>query len=412
MQPAPKNSASAADATDDEASAAGRADAFASDARRGWAAWAALLVFVAVVLAAVPERSGVTNVYRDALRHSRCGADLYGTSGHGFLYLPASVSLYWPLLLTPAVLGEIAWRCFTVGTFAWGTWRFSRLAAEHHGRPVFAILSVVGAILAMPGARNGQTTLPMAGLLMIAVVEAAGGRDLRAGLAAVGSLLLKPLSIPAMLLLGACRPRTIPVMAAGTAVLLAAPYLVADRGWVDRQYAGFWHVLELSERLSNDPWATLPGVAAVWGMPLPSTIRHGLSLTAAAITLAGCLVARRSVRPAEAATTIYSLTMLWIMLFSPRTENNTYACVAPTLGLAIATGLHGVGPAGIGRSKPRAWLSILAAAAIIGSYELGKAIAPNVTPVWLAPVACLFVMLDAWRGVFFRRRTDAYHRSG
>jgi hypothetical protein len=55
---------------------------------------------------------------------------------------------------------------------------------------------------------------------------------------------------------------------------------------------------------------------------------------------------------------------------------------------------------------------MLAVAAIIGSYELGKAIAPNVTPVWLAPVACLFVMLDAWRSVFFRRRTDAYHRSG
>jgi hypothetical protein len=382
-------------------------DAFRNDARRGWMAWAVLLVFLSIVLAAVPERSGVTSVYREALRNWLAGRDLYNDSGHGFLYLPASVALYFPLLLKPPIIGEILWRCFTVGTFAWGTWRFSRLAAGWFGRPVFGILSVVGAILALPGGRNGQTTLPMAGLLMIAAAEAAAGRDGRVGLAAVGSLLLKPLSLPAMLLLAACRPRSIPLMLVGTLAVLAAPFLAPGHDWIWRQYGGFWNVLTLSEKMSSEAWATLAGAAAVFGTPLPDLLRTGLSLTAAAITLGGCLFAWRSLPPAEAATTMYSLAMLWIMLFSPRTENNTYACIAPTLGLAIAAGLHGVGPAGTGRSRSRAAVAMLVAAAVIGSYELGKLLVPGVRAVWLAPMATVFLILDTWWGLFVGRRLRA-----
>lgn len=383
--------------------AAATDDAFRRDARLGWSAWAALLVFLAVVLAAVPERWGVTSVYREAIQNWIAGRDLYNDSGHGFLYLPASVAAYVPLLIEPQLVGEILWRCFTVGTFAWGTWTFSRLAAGWVGRPVFAILSIVGAILALPGGRNGQTTLPMAGLLMIAAAEAAAGRDRRAGLAAVGSLLLKPLSIPAMLLLAACRPRTIPVMVVGTLAVLTAPFLAAGHEWMWRQYGGFWNVLTLSEKMSSEAWATLAGAASVFGAPLPDPLRTGLSLAAAAVTLGGCLFAWRSLPPAEAATTMYSLAMLWIMLFSPRTENNTYACIAPTLGLAIAVGLHGAGPGGAGRSRPRAVVAVLVAAAVIGSYELGKLLVPGVRSVWLAPLASVVLILDTWWGLFAGR---------
>jgi hypothetical protein len=104
---------------------------------------------------------------------------------------------------------------------------------------------------------------------------------------------------------------------------------------------------------------------------------------------------------------MYSLAMLWIMLFSPRTENNTYACIAPTLGLAIAAGLHGVGPAGTGRSRSRAAVAMLVAAAVIGSYELGKLLVPGVRAVWLAPMATVFLILDTWWGLFVGRRLRA-----
>jgi len=378
---------------------------FAKDARAGWTTWVIFLVGISIALAVVPERSGVTHVYREALQHWLAGQDLYEKSGHGFLYLPISAVLYFPLLLKPTLLGEIIWRVFTVGTFAWGTWRISLLAAEWLGRPVFAIVSVVGAILAMPGGRDGQTTLPMAGLFMIAMVEAAAGRDVRLGLAAVGSLLLKPLSIPLMLLLGACRLRSVPTMIAGTVALLLVPFLLADQEWVVQQYTGFRYVLTMTEKLSGDKWATLSGMVVNFGISVAAPVRHGMALTAAFVTLWSCLLAWKSLRPPEAATTMYSLAMLWLMLFSPRTENNTYVCMAPTLGFGIATGLYGAGPTYDGKSRLRATLYMVAVALVIGTYELGRIIVPGPAN-WLAPLVCTFVLLDVWYGVFLGPKRD------
>ena len=378
----------------------------ARDTRRGWAVWAVLLTVVSIALAVVPERSGVTHVYRDALQHWLAGQDLYGTGGHGFLYLPISVIFYFPLLIKPVLLGEILWRSFTIGTFALGTLRLSQLASGRFGRPVFGLLSVVGAIVALPGARDGQATFPMAGLLMLAFAEAAAGRDTRSGLAAVGSLLLKPLSIPVMLLLGVCRPRSIPVMAVGVAILILMPFVIADRGWVIEQYFGFRHVLTMTDNLASGKWATLAGMAANFGMPWSAPVRHAVSLVAAFGTLCGCLLAQKSLRPAEAATTMYSLAMLWLMLFSPRTENNTYICIAPTLGLGLATGLYGIGPDRVGKSRLRVTLSIVAVALVIGSYEIGKLVAPERVGNWLAPLAGTFVLLDVWRDLLFNRPRD------
>ena len=62
-----------------------------------------LIAIVGIALAIVPERSGVTYVYRDALHRWLAGQDLYNADVHGFLYLPASVLLYGPLLLKPAL---------------------------------------------------------------------------------------------------------------------------------------------------------------------------------------------------------------------------------------------------------------------------------------------------------------------
>jgi hypothetical protein len=301
------------------------------------------------------------------------------------------------------LLGEVLWRFFTIGTLALGTLRVSQLASERFGRPIFSLLSVVGAIVALPGARDGQATLPMAGLLMLAFADASADRDLRSGLAAVCSLLLKPLSIPIMMLLGACRPRSIPVMLVGAAILLLVPFCVADRAWVVEQYGGFRHVLSMTDNLAGGKWATLSGMAANFDVPLSAPVRHALSLVAAVVTLCGCLLAQKSLRPSEAATTMYSLSMLWLMLFSPRTENNTYVCIAPTLGLGIATGLYGFGPDCIGKSRVRAALYMVAVALVIGSYELGKVVAPGRVGNWLAPLSCTFVLLDVWRDVFFRR---------
>jgi len=70
------------------------------------------------------------------------------------------------------------------------------------------------------------------------------------------------------------------------------------------------------------------------------------------------------------------------MLFNPRTENNTYSCLAPALGVAFAIAWQ------TGRRTPAAIHAALALA-IVGSWQIGKLALPTISPVWLAPLAAV-----------------------
>jgi hypothetical protein len=71
------------------------------------------------------------------------------------------------------------------------------------------------------------------------------------------------------------------------------------------------------------------------------------------------------------------------MLFNPRTENNTYAMIAPVIGSVCAESLL------IQRNYALASLLVTLALGIVGSYEFGRRLLPETRPVWLAPLMCL-----------------------
>jgi len=74
---------------------------------------------------------------------------------------------------------------------------------------------------------------------------------------------------------------------------------------------------------------------------------------------------------------------------SPRTENNTYACIVPALVMVMAAAATARPPRRV--VVAGGWL---AAIAIIGSYELGRRLAPGVRGVWLAPLTT--TLLTPW----------------
>ena len=65
--------------------------------------------------------------------------------------------------------GSCVWRCFTIGVFAWGVRRLAGLAEASCHVPLFGLATAISIPLAWSSARNGQATLPMAGLMMIAI---------------------------------------------------------------------------------------------------------------------------------------------------------------------------------------------------------------------------------------------------
>jgi hypothetical protein len=245
-------------------------------------------------------------------------------------------------------------------------------------------------VLGFPAARNGQATLPMMALLVITIAAAVRRRHLLAAAAATAAILMKPLALPVIAVVALLRPRLIPPLAVGCVALVGLPYLLADASWVHRQHAGFVEVLRISQRMQGqEAWATLFGIFNVFGHPLPAAVRLVMQGSAALAVVLGCREALRRLDPGSATLHIYALTITLLLLLSPRTENNTYACIVPAVVMVMATAATAVPPRRLAVA-----LGWLAAIAIIGSYEIGRRIAPDVRGVWLAPLTT--ALLAPW----------------
>ena len=79
----------------------------------------------------------------------------------------------------------------------------------------------------------------------------------------------------------------------------------------------------------------------------------------------------------------YALSTSYLMLFNPRTENSTYAMLAPVIGLCCGRELF------IERRTARAVAFALLALLILGSYEIGRLLTSVEQAVWLSPVVTI-----------------------
>ncbi len=307
-------------------------------ARSAWVAWAALFVIVAAIMVAGSTRSVVPN-YRIAALNWIDGVELFDRIGEGgFTYLPQSALLFIPFALLPEIAGEVLWRLLNIAVFAGGIHAFSRLAGRSSGRDLFSLLSLVSIPLAWDCARNGQTTLIMAGLMLFAVADIARERWWRATSWLVLSVAFKPLSIVLTLLAGAlCRPlwRRVP---AGVAVLFLLPFLTQHPAYVLGQFSGFLENTTAAVHVGavEKGWTTTFNALQVAGLQVTERVQTMLRLAAAVGTLALCYLARRRHDPDRSAVLLYSFAALYLMLFSPRTENNTYAMLGPAVGVFLA----------------------------------------------------------------------------
>ena len=83
-------------------------------------------------------------------------------------------------------------------------------------------------------------------------------------------------------------------------------------------------------------WTTPFTALRVWGLDVPEKVQTVIRLAAALGTLGLCFFVRRRYDAARSAVFVYSLAALYLILFSPRTENNTYAMLGPVIGYFVA----------------------------------------------------------------------------
>ena len=94
-----------------------------------------------------------------------------------------------------------------------------------------------------------------------------------------------------------------------------------------------------------------------------------LRLLAAALTLAFCWVAQRKCKAAQAGVLLYTMAVIYLLLFNPRTEHNAYCLLAVAVAIYMAQAV-----------AARSWLVAVAligiAMAMLASYPLGHSCRP------------------------------------
>jgi hypothetical protein len=228
----------------------------------------------------------------------------------------------------------------------------------------------------------------MTALMLLSAVEVAGLRWWRAAALAAAAVAVKPLAVVLLLLLGAVYPRFRRPAAVSLLAVLAIPFCFQSPTYVLEQYVACGRMLHSAVDLGVQPaWAQPFTILSLLGLKMPEWLQMVVRLAAAGAALDLAFIAvSRAPRPV-AIQQVVALAACYLVLFNPRTENSTYAVLAPSLGLAAALAWQS-------GQRRAALIHIGLAASIVGGWTISRTLVPTAPPVWVAPLAaCVFAVI-------------------
>jgi hypothetical protein len=304
--------------------------------RVGTGLWVLALAVVSVLVVRDPHERSVTPVFHLAVE--RWGNHALYSDPRGFHYLPQFALLFAPFHALPVPFGDLLWRAAAVAAVLGGVGAFARRAAsDRNGSDFIAGVALALAIWPCLGAvRNGQTNLAFGGLLLIAAALLADERWTAAALLLVLLVAVKPLGIVVVLLAPWGYPRLIAPLAAGLAALAALPFLFAPPSWVVAQYHDAAVHLASWSGTNEARFADLAALLRRVGVPLPAAAATAVRAAFAVATLGLWFAAARRRPEPKRSLTLALLATIYLLLFNPMTEKNTYAIAAPAMGVAAA----------------------------------------------------------------------------
>jgi len=351
---------------------------------RGWVVWTcfALLVLLAKLDTAASIEN-VFTVYREAGLRWEHGQDLYPAEFR-FNYFPPSAVFFAAWSWLPFGLAGAIWRIANIAVFALGLWRISGCGERPMPPARFFIATVVTVLLSASAARYGQLTLAMSGLMMAAVADIESGTLWRAALFAALAVALKPLALVLALLLVVIYPRLLWRTALALAVFFLLPFLFQHTDYVLRQYAAVPAMLETRAHQLYE-WQHVFGLLDRLGWVATDTEQLLLTgVSAVAVLLLGWRAARQRAPRIGTALSLYALASCYILLFGSATERNTYAMMAPTIGLTAAMAWQARDRGVLALMSALAWISLL-------SHTLQRAF-PHTALAMAKPFACLLLL--------------------
>lgn len=304
--------------------------------------WIAYGFIFAAIVAVDPVKRTVTHEYRGAAVGWWAGESIYEMGEGGYLYLPHAGMLYTPYALLPLRVGEPLWRITGIGLFGWSIWRLCGVFGGPRQRLWFLVATVAAIPPSLASARNGQANLAMAALMAFAAVDLGRALWMRGAGSLLLTVVLKPLGLVPCLLAAGCYPRKlIGPLAAGLVLLGAVSYLHYDHDYVTQQYVEFVAKMQVARAPLVHNYCDVQGLARTLGFDPPKPLMTVIQALAALLTFWAAWMAVRRYDAARGAFVCLALAALYLLLFNPRTETNSYVLIAPFAGLVVAAGAVG-----------------------------------------------------------------------
>jgi hypothetical protein len=357
--------------------------------KAAWGVWIAL-TFVACNLAVTRGARTVTPSYRSAVQNWFAGEPIYNMAGSDFIYLPQAALVFAPWGLLPVPVGEVLWRITSLGVLAAGVYRFTRLASADDRW--FLINTFASAGTAAGCARNGQSTLIVTGLMLLAIVDVHDRRWWRATLLLSLAFAFKPVAIVVILLVAAIYLQMLWRLTIGLLFVAVLPFLTQSPDYVITQFQACYENSHTAFQVGiTGHWAQLFGMLKVAGLEIPSSAQQVIRIAVAGATLVICWLAVRRLLPARGLFYLYAFATSYLMLFNSRTEGSTYAMIGPVYGLLLAEAWLSQ------RSQMRTIGYLLAVIGTVFNFDLALLVVRRPDEIWLCPFICVLVTIDLTR---------------
>ena len=326
--------------------------------KTGWKAWIALplsvrwavIVWFAViagvtgrVIASKPTSQSVIPIYLVAGERWLHAENLYAPIPEFDVYRnpPLIAACFAPLTcLSPKVAGVVV-RLISVTLFLWGLIRVRRSLLPELSPSQVGWMFLLATVLVIPSFNNGQVNILIAAVALHGVAAASQEKWWQAAiwLSFVGWVKLYPFAIGLLMML------TLPWRFGARFLLCAVagfalPFVLNDPEYVWEQCRDYLRYLGDDDRtyapLSRVPrdWTTIPRNWFDW-VPTP-TVTKIVSLTVAAL-FAALVYFRSHAKRAESLLLALCLASIWMTVFGPATEMNTYSLLAAVAPIIVVT---------------------------------------------------------------------------
>ena len=306
-----------------------------------WGIWILFALITIIAKLDTPPSSGnVFNIYREAGIDWRNGDELYDSKR--FLYFPTAAIPFAPLSTLSFKSGGAIWRLVNILVFALGIFFITKSATRKpsHQVGMFALSSIIAVALSWSAARHAQMTLMMSGTMMLACVLLERKRWFAAGVCLATAVALKPLAVALLLVAVVVYPKVIFSTVLSLIFFLLLPFVTQDSSYVLQQYLEFPEVLKIAAtRAQTHPFVQIFWLFKSFGLSVSENFQLIIRGFFALLTLIAAWQMHIERTKIPAAIMIYAILSSYILLFGCGTEANTYAMIAPAVGILLSDSL-------------------------------------------------------------------------